>query len=92
MQQHLGIGVRPEPVAARLQARPQLHVVKDLAVEDDPERSILVAERLLAVAQIQDGKPCTAQPDTLIKQDAELIRPAVPDQGQHLTQREFGDL
>ena len=40
VQDDLGVGVRGEPMAARFQLGPQLDVVEDLAVEDDPERAV----------------------------------------------------
>ena len=42
------VGVRAEAVAVRLELAPQLDEVVDLAVEGDPDRPVLVAERLVS--------------------------------------------
>ena len=42
MQQDLRIRLSPEAVPARLQFRPQLRIIEDLAVENDPQTSILI--------------------------------------------------
>ena len=70
----------------RLQFRAQLDVIEDLAVEDDPEGAILVGDGLLAAAQIDDAEAGVAQADRAIQIDAELVRPAMADHGQHPAQ------
>ena len=59
----LGVGRRREAVAARHELAPQLAVVVDLAVEDDPDRAVLVGDRLLAGLEVDDGQPAHAEPD-----------------------------
>ena len=49
--------MRPEPVAAGLEIAPQVAVVVDLAVEDDPDRLVFVGHRLLAAGPVDDGQP-----------------------------------
>jgi hypothetical protein len=46
---------------ACLELAPQVAVVVDLAVEDDPDGAILVADRLLAVVEIDDAQPPHAE-------------------------------
>jgi hypothetical protein len=43
------------------------------------------------VANVDDGESGAAQPDTVIKEDTELVRPAMANQGQHLAQVRLGD-
>ena len=43
-------------------SRAQLAVVVDLAVEDDPDRAVLVRERLLAGDEVGDREPAVAEP------------------------------
>jgi len=44
----LGVGMRSELVAARLEPRAKLDEVVDLAVIDDPDRPIFIGHRLIA--------------------------------------------
>ncbi len=53
---------RAVAVAARLQPRPQRGVVVDLAVEDDPDRAVLVRHRLVAARHVDDGQPAVGEP------------------------------
>jgi hypothetical protein len=50
-----------EPVPGTLQRFSQLHVIVDLAVEDDRDRPILVEHRLLACRHVDDGEAPHAQ-------------------------------
>src|SRR5439155_19750971 len=52
MDQNLGIAAGLETMILRFELGTQGSVVVDLAVEDGPDRSVLVAHRLVAVAQI----------------------------------------
>ena len=56
-----GVGVRPEPVSARLEIAPQLEVVVDFAVEHDPDRPVFVGHRLLAAGAVDDGQAAVAK-------------------------------
>ena len=91
VQDRLGVAVGGEPVAPRLQFQPQLGVVEDLAVEDDPQAAVLVADGLLARAEIDDGEPGVAQAGLIVQVDAELVRAAVPDGAEHAPERGLGD-
>ena len=57
----LRVGARPETMSERLQVAAELDVIEDLAVEDDPERAVLVRERLLARDQVDDREPCVPE-------------------------------
>jgi hypothetical protein len=58
----LGVGLRGEGVAQLLELGAQLAVVVDLAVEDEPDRLVLVGDRLVAAGPVDDGEP--AVPET----------------------------
>ena len=74
---HLGVAASGEPVAEPLEPLPQLPEVVDLAVERDPDRPVLVAHRLVAAGQIQDGEPALAQRHGPVDVVALVVRPAV---------------
>src|SRR5262249_13041449 len=58
----LGVRLRAERVALRLEVRAQLVEVVDLAVERDPERAVLVRERLTARGREVDDRE-TSMPE-----------------------------
>src|SRR4030095_16055240 len=55
MEDGLGVAAGAVAVAARFESRPERGVVVDLAVEDDPDRAVLVAHRLPAAAAGGEG-------------------------------------
>ena len=49
-------------------SRPQLPVVVDLAVEDDRDRAVLVAHRLVrGRREVDDREPAVAEPDLAVR-------------------------
>ena len=72
-----------EDVAAPLQVAPQLLVVVDLAVEDDPDGAVLVRDRLEAVAQIDDAEAAHADGDAVADVDALIVGTAVRHDAAH---------
>ena len=52
-------------VPAPLEIAPQLLVVVDLAVEDDPDRAVLVRDRLVAAVEIDDAEAAHAERDAV---------------------------
>ena len=59
----LGVGVGAEDVALGLQLRLALGIVEQLAVVDDGDGAILVEDRLLAVAETDDGEAAIGEPE-----------------------------
>ena len=53
----LGVAPRGQPVPARQQLGLQLGILEDLAVLRDPDRAVLVADRLPAARQVDDRQP-----------------------------------
>ena len=54
-------------------ARAEAPVVVDLAVEDDPDRAILVRHGLLAAVEVDDAQPAHAEPHAVAEVDALLV-------------------
>ena len=63
MDDHLGVAVRAEAVPARLELGADVGEVVDLAVEDDPDRAVLVGERLIAGREIDDAQAAMPEAD-----------------------------
>jgi hypothetical protein len=69
----------------------QLTVVVDLAVEDDPDGPILVADWLLAALEVDDAQPSHAESNTWTEIHAFLVRAPVHQQSAHRADFLFQD-
>src|SRR5882757_724732 len=58
-------------------------MVKNLAVKNNPERGVLIGDGLTAMMQVHNTQTRAAQADSVIEVNAELVRPAVTNHGQH---------
>src|SRR5262245_59216820 len=76
---HDGFGVtrRPQLVASGFEQIAQLLVVVDLAVEHDPNGSVFVRNRLVAVVQIDDAEAPHAEGNAVGQVDAFVVWSAV---------------
>ncbi len=83
MQNYFRVRTCGKAVPGPLQFSAQLHMVVDLAVENDPECAILVGDGLLAGRQIYNAQPGAANPDLRVHVQTKLIRPTMPDNRQH---------
>ena len=83
----LGVGVGAEHVALGLQLRLALGIVEQLAVEDDGDALILVEDRLLAVAEADDGKAAVGEAEAGAQQESVVVRAAMPERLRHRVQR-----
>src|SRR5262245_46583580 len=83
VQVHDGLGIASGAQAVPpLNEHPaQLLVVINLAVEHNPDRSVLVADRLLTAPEVDDAQPTHTQSDTGAEVNTLFIGPAVH---QHL--------
>ena len=70
-----GVGRRVERWPAASSSRAQLAEVVDLAVEHDPDRAVLVVNRLMAGRQIDDAQAAHPERHALVD-PARLRRPA----------------
>jgi hypothetical protein len=81
---HLRVGPAAKAVTARFESVTDVEVVVDLAVVGDPDRAVLVAERLAAVlAQIDDREAPMAQRRPVVEIGPVGIRSAVGDRVLH---------
>ena len=78
-----GIGLRAEHVARSLELGADVGEVVDLAVEDDPDRPVLVGERLIARRQIDDAQTAMSEADAGTDEEAVGVGPAMRDDVGH---------
>src|SRR6266853_1656526 len=86
VHQNLGIAAGLETMSPPFEFGAQDAVVVDLAVEDGPDRPVLVAHRLVAGMQVDDGEAPVAEPAETVG-GAPLpfpVRPPSADRRQHL--------
>ena len=83
MDDALGVGVRPKAMAGGFEPRPQLPEVVQLAVVDDPNRLVLVRDRLLAGVKIDDRQPPHSESDTTIDEVTVIVGSSVTDDIAH---------
>ncbi len=57
MDPRLGVAAGGEPVPSGEQVATQLGILEQLAVEGDPDRAVLVADRLSSPGQVDDREP-----------------------------------
>jgi hypothetical protein len=86
VQQHFGVGLGAEADAAQLEFATQLAEVVDLAVADNDQRFVLVADRLVAAAHIDDRQPPHADRAAPVAVHAVIVRAAVRDRVAHARQ------
>jgi hypothetical protein len=72
-----------ELVTARKQSLTQLRIIVDFAIKDDPNRAVLVGERLGACAQVDDRKPKMAETNRTAKIYAPSIRATMTHDIEH---------
>src|SRR5579884_1451585 len=75
-----------EAVAPREQVPPQLPVVEDLAVVHDPDRPVLVGDRLVAACEVDDAQPAAAQPRGAAQVQARCVGAPVRERLGHALQ------
>src|SRR5262249_8704977 len=86
VHEHLRVGAGAEHVTAPLEIGPELLEVVDLAIAHDPEVLVLVRDRLMSAADVDDAEPPHAERDprrdvaTLVVRTAVLDDPADPGQ------------
>ena len=84
VQNGFGVAARVEPVARPLQVPAQLHMVVDLAVEDQNGVAIVAGHGLVAVLQIDDLEPNGAQRNVARFPHALLIGAAMDQRSSDL--------
>ena len=87
MHDCLGVAARVEAVPGGFEILPELAEVVDLAVEHDPDRFILVVDRLMPGCQIDDAEARMAQANAGLDAEARAVGSAMPDGGHHPLQQ-----
>src|SRR5437016_2176806 len=77
MNDDLGIGPRIETMTLPLEGGSQAFEVIDFAVEDDPNRTIFVMDRLMACGQIDNAEPAHTEAHAVLHVIARIIRSAM---------------
>jgi hypothetical protein len=83
MKDNLGVGLGGELVSLSEEIFSQFEVVKDLAIEGDPERGILVAHRLVAASEINNTEPGVRQTNAVLQMESYIVRAAVRKHPHH---------
>src|SRR5580700_10985330 len=77
----LGIALGSITMAARDQSLAQRTVVIDFTVENYPDRTIFVAERLMSVGDVDDAEAAHAEADIALRENAVIVWTAM---GHHI--------
>ncbi len=80
----LGVGMRTVAMAARFEIAANAGVVVDFAVEDHPDRSVFIRQRLLSGPQIDDAQAAVGERRVFVDVEARFIRAAMRDDVAHL--------
>src|SRR5438552_1613453 len=83
MDDRLAVARGREAMAARLELRPELPIVVDLAVAHDPHRAGLVHQRLRAAGHVDDGEPAVSERRLAVDPASLAVRPALREGGRH---------
>src|SRR5687768_12029306 len=83
MNDRFGIAAGVELVTEFLQLLAQFEVVVDLAVGDDPRRTILVVNGLAAAFQVDDCQSAHSEADRTVDVEAVVVRPAMANRVTH---------
>jgi hypothetical protein len=83
MDDALGVGIRIERMSALLKFPTQFLEVVYLAVEDDPDRLILVVDGLVATGKVDDAQATHAYLRLPVGIDALVVGAAMHDQLAH---------
>jgi hypothetical protein len=84
---HFRVAVRAEPVAERFELALQLGEVVELPVVRDPERAILVRDRLLAARGIDDRQAAMPERGRAIEEEAVAVGTAMAERSGHSARR-----
>ena len=83
VHEHLGVALRGKPMTLGLQLRPLFPVVVDLAVLDDPDRAVFVADGLVAAGEVDDRQAPSGQTDVPVDERAPAVRSSVKQRFVH---------
>ena len=81
----VGLGIKAVP--QRLHFAPQLDIVENLAVEDQPDFAIFVVDRLLTAGQVDDAEARVRHREPTLQEKSGAVGPTMMQAAQH--RREF---
>src|SRR5690242_15768899 len=87
MKDYLGIRGGGEDMAGANQFGPQLGVVENFAVEDNPVGASFIADRLPAIFEVDDAEPHVSQAAQAAEVNTGFIRAAMAQRGEHSNDR-----
>jgi hypothetical protein len=70
-------------VASLDQIRAELNMIEYFSVANEPQRLVLVAQRLKATVQIDDAESSMSQTQPFVKKHAGFVGPAMLQRSQH---------
>src|ERR1019366_3122074 len=79
MDNGLGITSRAIAMTTGLEIFPQIFVVINLTIEDDPNAPVFIAQWLMTGFDVDDAQAAHCQPDVLLDKKAVIIRTPVND-------------
>ena len=89
MQDRFRVTARPVVMTARLQGWPQLAVIVDLAVEDDPDVAVLVGHGLMATGHVDDREAPVTESHRPLDPESLAVRPSMPQHVTHALEPRF---
>jgi len=75
----LGVGVGSEDVPPGEEVLLEVGEIENLAVVDDPDRPVLIGDRLLARFEVDDAQPAHAQGGPAVEVGAVVVRAPMDD-------------
>jgi len=90
VNEHFGVGMGAEAVAATFERGAQMREIVDFAVEDDAHRAVFVEHRLVAAGEINNAQPAHAQHGAGFGQHTPVVRATMDHFREHGTDARFG--
>jgi len=86
MNDYLCVAVCPKAMPFGDEPSAQLDIVINLTVEHDPQRVVLVAQRLVAAGDVYDGEPAKSQRRVVVNIESVIVRSSVRDDVGHASE------
>jgi hypothetical protein len=87
MNNGLGVALGFITVATRLKIAPQLLVIVDFSIEDDPEVAVFVRNWLMPSLHVYDAQAAHSQADVFLDENALIVRTTMNDLLIHHVER-----
>jgi hypothetical protein len=83
MRNDFGVAVLHQSMPARFQFSTLLKVVKQFAIEDHDDASVLIGHRLLAIRKANNAQPARRQRNARLKKETLLVRATMENGTRH---------